>query len=179
MKKALIVLLLILIIGCTGFYFIYRSYMPELVVESIVSGKVPSYFPEKVQNRFKKIREPLNTGTTEVIKTLREERIPLEKVTTAIDNTTEAQVNAMIDELSVANPQTKDEFFTIAKKHLPADFNIEIFRESFNEHADVKTLRKVVRSAKRSKDKKAVDFETGKEILKQLLIEKEKQLHVK
>ena len=176
MKKALIVLLLLLIIGCTGFYFIYRSYMPELIAESIVSGSVPSYLPEKMQQRLNKIQEPLNAGTTEVVKKLNEEHIPLEKVISTIDNISEAQVSALIDELSAANPQTEDQFFDITRKHFPADFDIEIFRESFREHADVKTLRKMVRSAERSRKRKAIDFETGKSILKQLLIEKEKQL---
>jgi hypothetical protein len=175
MKKLVLSLLSIsILIGIT--YIIYRMYVPQLIAKSVVSDDVPDFLPPKVKRRIERIKKPLNNGAATVITTLHNSNIPLEKVLKAIDNTEEEKIIAMVNHLSTSKITSADQAFTIAKSYIQADFDMEVFREPFTQQVDVTVLRQALKQARSTEPHAAQpDVATVKLILKQLLVEKEKE----
>jgi hypothetical protein len=174
MKSLLITLAVIFsLLGLAG-YFFYRSYMIDIVAHAVVSESLPAYVPKRLKRKVEKMRAPLNKGTEAVLKKMHESDVPLERVLTAVDKTTEEEAYAFLDEVNARKPATTNEVFDIAKKYFSADFDIEVFRQPFNEHVSMKQLRTAIAYANANRKENNVDVATGKAILKKILIEKDK-----
>jgi len=178
MKKIAIAILLMLIFLVAGGYFLYRSLMPELIAEAVISESLPNYIPKRLRTRVEAIRKPLNKGTKAMLEKMHASEIPLEELLRAIDNINEEEAYAFLDDLNKARPENTDEVFDLAKKHFSTDFDPEIFREPFHKHVNIKQVNKAIDYANLNRRSNDVDISTAKAILKQIIIEKDKELRV-
>jgi hypothetical protein len=172
MKKT--TLLLVLCLAGAVIYISYIHYMPQLVAQAIIAEKLPAFIPTRVQHKIETVRKPVNESAAGVVEQIHKAHIPINKVLDMIDNTTEAQAYSMLDELTVTPLKTTDQAFDIAKKHISADFDIEVLRKPFNDNIDLKLIKIGIRYGNANR-KKEIDIETAKVIAKQLLLQKEKE----
>jgi hypothetical protein len=64
----------------------------------------------------------------------------------------------------------------VAKKHFSSDFDMEVFREPFNRYFEMKQIKKAISYANFNRKTNDVDIVTAKAILKQIILEKEKEV---
>ncbi len=102
--------------------------------------------------------------------------IPLEKVLKTIDNITEEQAYAFLDAVNEQQPETTDGVFNLAKKYFTTEFDLEVFREPFNQHFKMSQIRNALAYANMNRKSNDVDIATAKAILKTIIIEKEKEI---
>jgi hypothetical protein len=176
MKRFLFFLIITCLILWAGGYFLYRFYLPDLIAKALVADATPTYIPKRLMNRVDELRAPVNKGVDEIIIEMKRNNIPLEDVLELVDQADEEEANLFLEELNAANPQNPDEVFNIAKKHLSADFDVEVFREPFVRNVNMQSIRKAMRYAAVNQRTKDLDIETGRAIAKQILIEKYKTL---
>jgi hypothetical protein len=179
MRKFLIVLLLIIAMVAMGSYIFYKVYFPGVVAEAIASAETPGYLPKFLQKKIKAVSTPVNAGAEDVIKQIHLSQISIDKILAMIDNTTEKQAYLFLDELNQSELKNTDQVFDIAKKHFPADFDVEILRKPFNENVNLKMIEKGISFANNNRKLKDIDIETAKAIAKKILLEKEKELLMK
>ena len=176
MKKGILILSAIVIIGA-GCYYAYHWYFPEIIAQSIVSERSPRYVPKKVQNKIRKVKKPINEGASAVITTMHKTGITMEQVLKAIDEAKEEQAYAMLDELNETKIENTNQVFDMAKKHFPVRFNVEVFREAFNDKVNLSLIKKGIRYANIYRDEEKMDARTAKAIVKKILIQKEKDFN--
>lgn len=174
--KKVIVFVIIIVLLAAGAYTLYRTVMPTLVAEAVVSESTPDYIPKRLQTRVESVRKPLNQGTEALLKEMHAAEIPVDKVLTTIDNVTEEDAYAFLDELNREKPSTTDEVFDLAKKHFPTDFDPEVFREPFKRHFTIAQIRKGISLANLNRRSPEIDITTAKAIVKRIIVEKEKEL---
>ncbi len=175
MKKIILSIVIILSIISIGGYFLYRFYITDFIAKTITAESVPAYIPRRMQNKIEEIRIPLNKGTEAMLQNMQASHISMNQVLEIVDNTSEAQAYTLLDELNSIQPKNTNEVFNIAKKHFTADFDLEVFRKPFNDHFDMKQLRKVIAYANLNRRSSEVDFNTAKAIIKKILLQKEKE----
>lgn len=177
MRKIIIILFCVLLVGALGGVVFYRYYLPDIVAEAVIAkDELPGYLPNPVKNRIEGIREPVNAGAEDIVREMHESNVPLEKILRMIDNTTEEMGNDMLDELSKTPIANTDQAFDIIKKHLKADFDLEVLRKPFNENVDMQTIRKGIQYGNINRKSHDIEMETARAIAKKVLIEKEKQI---
>lgn len=176
MKRFLLICALILLCVSIGGYYLYRTMMPEIIAEAMVSDSMPEYIPKRLQPRVEAIRRPINKGTQAMIERMHDSEIPLEEVLRAVDDITEDQAYAFLDEIDETGPTSTDEIFDVAKKHFRTDFDTEIFREPFKKHFDMNQIRNGIEYANLNRRSNDIDIATAKAILKKIIIEKEKEV---
>jgi hypothetical protein len=174
MKRFFIVIIVLGLLLWIGGYIFYRFYFPEIVAKAIVSAETPAYIPRRLMNKVDELRKPVNKGTDEIILAMKTNNIALEDVVDVIESTSEDDAVDFLNDLNQSNPKSPDEVFDIAKKHIKADFDIEILRKPFVENVNMKSIRKAMSYANTNQRTKDLDIETGRAIAKQILIEKYK-----
>jgi hypothetical protein len=175
MKKVALTLLILAIVG-TGAYLLYRNIMPKMIARAVVSDSLPGYIPKRLHTRVEAIKTPINKGAEAMIHTMHSSKIPLEKILETVDNITEEQAYAFLDEVNEVQPGNTNEVFDLAKKHFPAEFDPEPFRQPFNEHFNMKQIRNGLAYANMNRRSNDVDISTAKAILKKIIVEKEKEV---
>lgn len=176
MKKLSVFLLISgMLVACA--YYAYKHYLPSFVAHSITSETDHSWIPFDGDAKIKKIRKPVNEMATEVVRRLHASNISIDDVLKAIDEAKEEQAYAMLDELNRTQTESPDEIFTMAKKYFPVKFDVEIFREPFNQKITEAHVRKALRLANQYKDQEELDAETAKSILKKVLLQKEEEFN--
>lgn len=178
MRSIFFITLFLVFLAAAG-YYLYRSIMPEIVAEAMVSESLPGYIPKRLQTRVEAIRKPINRGTQAMIERMHDSEIPLQKVLEAVDNITEDEAYAFLDEVNKVNPSSTDEIFDVAKKHFKSDFDPEVFREPFKKHFELKQIRSAIDYANLNRSSNDVDIATAKAILKKIIIEKEREVTAK
>jgi hypothetical protein len=173
MKKLSLVIGVLVLLGFAG-YVAYEVYLPQMIAESI-TNEPASFVPDDIQNRIEKIRKPVNEGAGVVVETMHKSGVTMDQILKAIDDTEEEQAFAFLDELNNSDLQSADQVFTLAKKHFPVDFDVEIFREPFNKKVTMGIIKKGVRYANIYKSKEEFDSGTAKTIIKRILLEKEEE----
>lgn len=176
MKKLAIAFLIILAILVAGGYYIYQAMIPKIVAKAVISDSASVYIPKRFRRHVEEIRKPLNRGTEAMINKMHAAELPLEEVIQAVDDITEEQAYAFIDEMNQRQPTTTDQVFDLAVKHFPTDFDPEIFREPFNDHFDMTQIRRALVYANFNRQSQDIDMATAKAIVKNILIEKSKDL---
>jgi hypothetical protein len=176
MKRFLLISLLILVCVTAGGYYLYRAMMPEIIAEAMVSDDLPEYIPRRLQTRVEAMRKPINKGTEAMIESMHDSELPMQKVLEAVDNITEDQAYAFLDEFSASNPSSTDEIFNLAKKHFPTDFNPEIFREPIKKHFEFGQIKGAIDYASFNRSSHDIDIATAKAIFKKIITEKEKEV---
>lgn len=172
MKRLLLIVIVLGFLGWIGVYIFYRFYFPDMVARAIVSKETPAYIPKRLLNKVDELRIPVNKGAEEIVAEMKKNDIALEEVVEVIENTSEDEAFNFLNELNQANPETPNEVFDIAKKHIDADFDVEILRKPFIENVNMKSIRRAMRYANTNQKTKDLDIETGRAIAKQILIEK-------
>ena len=175
MKKFLIWVIGLIVIFTAGGFIFYRFYLPQIVANAIVDDHTPAYVPQFVEARMKKYKAPLNKGASQVIREIHKSNVSLEQILAAIDNTETREVYAALSEMEQFSPRTTDEVFDIAKKHVQADFDVEVLRKPFNENVDMKMVKRALDYAGARAEEEAMDTEMAKAVFKKLLIQKEKE----
>lgn len=178
MKRFLLVVIILGLLLWGGAYIFYRVYLPDLVAKALVSDETPPYIPRRLMNRVDELRAPVNKGADEMIIEMKKNEIPLDDVVDVIENTTEDEAYEFLKDLNESNPKTPDEVFDIAKEHIRADFDVEVFRKPFVENVSMKSIRKAMHFANTNQKTKDMDIVTGRAIAKQILIEKYKQIGI-
>lgn len=176
MKKLLAAVFFVLVIAGAGFYVFYKFYFPGVVAAAIASEEVPAYLPEFLQKKIEAVSTPVNKGAEDVVEQIHQAEIPMDKILALIDHTTEQQAYLFLDELNQSTLESTDQVFNIAKKHFPADFDIEVLRGPFNENVNLKMIEKGISFANNNRKLKDIDIATAKAIAKKVLLEKEKEL---
>lgn len=176
MKKTLVAALLVISVLALGGILLYRLVMPGLVAQTLVSESLPGYIPKRLKAKVESIRKPLNNGTQAMLEKMYDADISLDQVLRAVDNISEDEAYAFLDELNTKKPTNTNEVFDLAKKHFSTDFDPEVFREPFNKHIDIKQVKKAVVYANLNRRSNDIDITTAKAIVKQIIIEKEKEL---
>lgn len=175
MNKILISLAIVAIVG-VGVYVVYRAVMPELIAEATFSESLSDYIPKRLKTRVEAIKNPINKGAEAMIQKMHASHIPLDEVLETVDNITEEQAYAFLDEVNAVKPATKDEVFDLFKKHFPTEFDVEAFREPFTEHFEMKQIKNALAYANMNRHSNDVELATAKAILKKLIIDKEKEV---
>jgi hypothetical protein len=173
----MILLSLIAIVGLGGFLF-YKYYLPEMVAEAIVSEELPAYVPDRVKAKIEHYKAPINQVSSDVIREIHQSDVSIDLILKAVDDTQEADVYAALHEVNERKPETTDEVFNVAKKHIQADFDVELLRSSFNKNVNMKMVNKAIKNLNAKIDED-VDPEMMKAIIKQVLIEKEKEYNAR
>ena len=176
MKRFLIAALLVIGLLAAGGYILYRKVMPHLVAKAVTSHSLPGYIPKRLKNRVEAIRKPINKGTEAIIEKMHDADITLEDVLLAVDNISEEEAYAFLDEFNETDHTSPDDVFDVAKKHFKTSFDLEVFREPFRKHFKLKQIRSVIDYASLNRRSNDVDFATAKVILKMIIIEKEKEV---
>jgi hypothetical protein len=175
MKKVLIWVIGLLVFLAVATFMFYRFYLPRLVADAITQEKTPTYMPRYVEARMKKFKAPLNKGASDVIKEIHKSDVTLEQLLAAVDNTEPEQVHAALDELNNTKIKNTNQVFDIARKYVQADFDVEVLRRPFNENVDMDMVKRALGYAEGYNDEDAVDPNMAKAVIKQLLIQKEKE----
>lgn len=176
MRKLIISVFIVVAILAAGFYVFYKFYFPAVVAAAIASEETPAYLPKFLQKKIEAVSTPVNAGAEDVVKQIHQSGIPIDKILAMIDNTTEEQAYLFLDELNESALESTDQVFDIAKKHFPADFNIEVLRKPFNQNVNLKMIEKGVSFANNNRKLKDINIETAKAIAKKILLEKESAL---
>ena len=175
MKKFLIWVLSIIIIGALLAYGFYRFYLPDVVVNAITSGdELPDYLPENIRNKIAPYKEAVNKSADQVIHELHEHDIPVTEFIEAINQVYPQHIQAAVDEAKTQNVRTTDEAFDIIKKHFPAEFDLEPLREPFNDNVNMKMINKALSGLNANKNAE-IDLDMTKEIATKVLTQKEKE----
>ncbi|HEY0656333.1 MAG TPA: hypothetical protein VGD65_24540 [Chryseosolibacter sp.] len=179
MKRFLLIVIILGLFLWAGVYIFYRVYLPDLVAKALVADETPSYIPRRIMNKVDELRAPVNKGADEMIIEMKKNEIPLDDVVEVIESTTEDEAYEFLKDLNESQPKTPDEVFDIAKKHVEADFDIEVFRKPFVENVSMASIKKAMRYANTNQRTKDLDIVTGRAIAKQILIEKYNQVSQK
>jgi hypothetical protein len=173
MKKLSLVLSALILIGFAIFVG-YEVYLPEMIAMSITT-EPSSLVPDNIESRLQKIRKPVNDGAKTVVETMHKSGVTMDQILKAIDDTEEEQAFAFLNEISNMKIESSDQIFTVAKKHFPVEFDVEIFREPFNKKVNIASIKKGIRYANIYKDKEEFDAATAKSIAKRILLQKEEE----
>lgn len=164
----------LLVAGIASFIF-YKFYVPVLVAEAFVEKENPAYIPRFVQARIEEYKAPVNEGASDIIVEIHRADVRLADLLEAIDRADEDQVHMMLDELSQRRITNTNQVFDIAKKYFTVDFDIEVLRKPFNENVDMAMIRKGLKQAAYYRNEDPVDPEMARAVIKQILIQKEKE----
>ena len=166
----------VILILALGGYLLYKTLMPALVAEAVVSESIPGYIPKRLKTRVESMRAPINKGTEAMLRKMQESNVSVDQVLDAVDDIGEAEAYAFLDDLNKKDPKNTNEVFDVAKKHFSPGFDLEIFREPFNEYFEMKQVKKAIAYANFNRKTNDVDIATAKAILKKIIIEKEKEV---
>jgi hypothetical protein len=176
-KKILIAGLVVVLIIASWMGF--KIYMRRMIANAIVSpNELPAYIPEKVREKVKKVKVPVNQGAEAIINSLHQsKKVTLDQILKAIDNVTEDQAYTMLESLNNTKIKNTDQVFDMAKEQFPVDFDVEIFRKAYHEQVSMRLIKKAMAYGNKYKQTQEMDFESARSIVKQILIQKEKDLN--
>lgn len=175
MNKVLVTAIVLIVLAFGG-YSLYQILMPKMVAEAVVSESLPGYIPKRLKTRVESMRAPINNGAEAMMKKMHESNVSVDQVLEAVDDISEAQAYAFLDELNKREPKNTNEVFDVAKKHFSPTFDLEIFRQPFNQYFEMKQVKKAIAYANFNRKSNDVDISTAKAILKKIIIEKEKEV---
>lgn len=176
MKRLMIMCVLLVGLVAGAGYYLYRTWMPDIIADAVISGSGTAYIPKRLKARVEEIRAPINDGTGAIVEKMQAERIPIDEVIHAIDAVTEDQTNAFLDDVNRQKPKTTDEIFDLATKHFSTSFDPEVFRKPFTEHFSMEQIKDALAYANLNRKSKDVDLPMAKAIAKKIIIEKEREM---
>ena len=84
---------------------------------------------------------------------------------------------ALLEDLNKSEVTNQDQVFDLCKKHFPVPFDVEVFREPFNERVSIELIRKGIKYANAYYERDEVDAATAKSIAKRILLQKEAEFN--
>jgi hypothetical protein len=175
MKKFLLWVVGLGVLFAAAALIFYRFYLPGVVADALTEQETPSYVPKFVEARMNKIKAPLNKGATDVIKEIHKSNVTLEQLLAAVDNTEPEQVRFAFEEINRSKVKNTNDVFDIAKKYVQADFDVEVLRKPFNENVDMSMVKRGLGYLEGHSNDDAMDPEMAKAVIRQVLIQKEKE----
>lgn len=169
-RIALSVIVLLLVAGVSG-YYLNKRWFANLATGLFVNEQTAALIPSRFHSRIHAIRKPLNKGTEAIVKEMHDSGITIDQLTAVIDKTSEKQAYDLLDEFNRTQPKTTNEVFSLLQDHLVTDFDSEILRKPFNEHLNMKQVKKAVFYLNQNRKTHDVEFATAKEIMKLILVE--------
>lgn len=161
--------------GLAG-YLAYQLYFPAMVAKGI-SNEYNFLIPPRFHDNIEEFSEPLNDGALKTVEAMHKSGLSIDEVLKAIDEASEDQALALLDELNRTDIKDADHFFNLVKKHFPVSFDAEIFRKPFTDKVTVQNIKKGIRYANIYKERGEIDAETVKSIAKRILIQKEAEFN--
>jgi hypothetical protein len=174
MKKFLIWVIGLVVVFTAGGIIFYRFFLPDIVASAIAGENTPGYVPQFVEARMRKYKAPLNKSAADVIREAHGSNVTLEQLLAAVDRTKPKEVYAALAELQEAKVKNTNQVFDIAKRHVDADFDVEVLRKPFNENVDMEMVKRALGYTEGHQEDE-VDPEMAKAVIKKLLIQKEKE----
>ncbi len=171
-KRTIVILIILLLLLTLGGYFIYKAVVPSMIAKAVISGSMPSYVPDKIQDKLEGIRDPLNKSLEALVRTMRDERIPLEEILKAVDAVDKKQLYAFVDEYNRVQPDTSDYIFDMGKRHFKPRFRAEVFRRPFNEYFPWEPFYEGVDYANENPEIRDLELKAAKEVVKEIIIQK-------
>jgi hypothetical protein len=175
-RRRLIIFLVVLAILLGTGYFVYRAVMPKMIAKALISEEVPPYVPKRFKSNLEEIREPVGKGAEAILLKMKEAGISLQDLLDAIDNITEPQAYAFLDEVNATEPTETDEIFDLALKHFPTKFDAEVFREPVKKSFKFRQILNAIDFGNTNRRTRDVDFSTIKAVAKIIVTEKAKEL---
>lgn len=176
MKKILGWILAVVLILAIGGTLLYKFYLPQMIAEAVITdGASPAYVPKVVERQISRYKVPISNAATDIVKSMRASDITMDQVFEAIDKTEPQHIQMAFDELQKADLKTPDDAFNIFKKHINADFDVELLREPFTKNVNMKMIRVATKKANQYNED-SVDADLVKAIIKNILLQKEKEL---
>ena len=175
MKKLWILSLLTIILTCAGGYVVYKTLIPEVIADAVTTEKLAGFIPKRLKARVEAISKPINKGTEAFIEKMHASQIPVDEVLDAVDNISEEQIHAFLDEINTTKPKDTNEVFDVAKRHFRTKFDPEVFRQPFNEHFEMKQIANACAYANLNRKSYDIDIETAKAIVKKIIVGKDKE----
>lgn len=176
--KNLRMYLVAFVLVVAAMYLAYQMYFPVMVANSF-STETSSLLPEDMKRKIEKVRVPVNDGAALIVaKVHQSDNVTIDDLLRAIDNATEEQALALLDELNRRDTLlSADEIFTLTKKYFPVDFDVEIFRAPFREKVSPALIKKCIKYANIYRRRNELDAETAKSIAKRILLQKEDEFN--
>jgi hypothetical protein len=176
MKQKFLIGFISLAAVLAGAYLLYQYYFPNVVARAITTEQLPAYLPAPVKRAIAAARVPVNRGAEDVVKEMHKADIPLDKILYLIDNTSEKQINSILEELTNTQLQSTNQVFDIFIQHLSADFDLEVLRKPFNDNTNLKMIHKAMAYARWNLSAKNPDIGILRTIAKKVIVKKEKEL---
>lgn len=159
-------------------YVVYKQYAPAIIANELLKETEPIFLPKKITEKIKVVKIQTNQLSTDVIKDIHKSNITLDQILKALDEVTEDEANALLDEINALGEiKSSDQIFDLTKKRFPVEFDVEPLREPFRKKANVPLLKKALLKANQYRDNDLIDFESAKSIARRILIEKEKEFY--
>lgn len=177
MKKLLIVVSVLLGLSLLGYYLVHTYWLPKYVARMIVMDEgVPDYLPQKVQKGIVKAKEKVNPLAGAILSESYKGGLTLEELLDFIENTDEKLVFTLADSVSGLHSFETNQIFDLANDILKPQFNAKVLRNAFNQHVSEEMIKVVIMHYKANREELQSSPEIGRQIIKQILIEKDKQI---
>lgn len=177
MKKLLIVVFVFLIVASSGYYLVKTYWFPKYVAHMIVMDEdVPDYLPQKVQKGIVKAKKKVNPLVGAILSESYKGGLTLEELLDFVENTDEELVFTLADSVSGLHSFDANQVFDLANDILKPQFNTEVLRDAFNQHVSEEMIKVVIMHYKANREELQSSPEIGRQIIKQILIEKDKQI---
>lgn len=177
MKKLLIVVFVFLAVGLLGYYLVKAYWLPKYVARMIVINEdVPDYLPKKLKKGIVKAKKKVNPLAEAVLSESYKSGLTLEELLDFIEDTDEELVFMLADSVSGLPDFETDQIFDLANTILKPKFNAEVLRGAFKQHVTEEMIEVVIMHYKANREELQSSPEIGRQIAKQILIEKDKQV---
>lgn len=180
MKKALIIVLILLVLGAVGAFIFYKVAVPKMAAKAIVKGEYSAVIPQKVQKKIEDVRDTINHRFDEVIAITQKENITIEQLMKGIDEVEKKEVLATYKEVISKQVTDPEKIFNIAYKHIKIEaFDPMVLKETFLSHAKPQHIKRGLQFAEKNKIMESLDMQMARSVAKQILREKQKEIEEK
>lgn len=179
-KRAYIIGLVVITSLMLCSYITYEVYFPKYIVSLLIDDKNPTYLPKIITNKIDKIKEPINKNSEALILAFEKSGIKTEELLYEVDRINEVQFDNFISELNnLKNKSDASKIFDLGKQYFPVSFDVEALRDEFLKHATPQTISKAMYLVELYQKEQVISFESGKQIIKQLILQKQAELKAK
>ncbi|MFT4739241.1 MAG: hypothetical protein ACI83B_000271 [Sediminicola sp.] len=176
MKKIIIVLSVLLLLGLLGYGF-YHFYYPKLIAEAIVNDKYDKIIPKKYQPKFKVFKDSVNSKVDQLVEVAGINHMSFENLLEGIDEVQEEEVRAALAELKRTKITKVEQVFDIGMKHIHINsFDPEVLRDVFIKNVQLKHIKKGLKYIEQHELQESMSPETAKAIIKQILLQKKEKV---
>lgn len=173
----LLITLILVAAIVSGLWYSYYRVIPRMVGEAIVHETEPAVFPDRYNQKIKKISKPVNHVSEKIIHEIDSLSIPFDAILRLIDDTDNETVIRTLNELKSRQPENPDEIFDIVKENVPSpEFDLEILRKPYLKYATMQRYRQGLQYIDNNMIVEQIDEMPYREIVKEVLIYKRAEI---